>query len=255
MIVNPKYATQERERAPETAKAAFCDKVSGLRYYNPTTGRWLSRDPAEEEGGDNLYCFTENNPQSKFDTNGLEVHLANKPDEVIGPPQLARALADTQPVVIGRLLPKIEPYGLEEYDLSFEEGLDVRIRYRTQDIKDDIKTLDRKGLTTRQHELEHARIDADAWNQYAAEANTYERSYKCKECAQIAKRIVKALRAVAFAKMDSENNQHDWDAYGKDSVLDRDDLEKQMHKDAVDLKKTEDDLNLIKEEFKDTGCQ
>jgi RHS repeat-associated protein len=29
----------------------------GFRYYNPSTGRWLSRDPAEEEeGGFNLYA-------------------------------------------------------------------------------------------------------------------------------------------------------------------------------------------------------
>ncbi|MBM3878363.1 MAG: RHS repeat-associated core domain-containing protein [Verrucomicrobia bacterium] len=29
----------------------------GYRYYNPTTGRWLSRDPIEEEGGRSLYAF------------------------------------------------------------------------------------------------------------------------------------------------------------------------------------------------------
>jgi len=23
----------------------------GLRYYNPSTGRWISRDPIEERGG------------------------------------------------------------------------------------------------------------------------------------------------------------------------------------------------------------
>jgi len=26
----------------------------GLRYYSPSTGRWLNHDPIEEEGGINL---------------------------------------------------------------------------------------------------------------------------------------------------------------------------------------------------------
>ena len=33
----------------------------GYRYYDPSTGRWLSRDPAEERGGLNLYIFVGNN--------------------------------------------------------------------------------------------------------------------------------------------------------------------------------------------------
>jgi RHS repeat-associated protein len=32
----------------------------GFRYYQPTTGRWLSRDPIEEKGGLNLYDFVSN---------------------------------------------------------------------------------------------------------------------------------------------------------------------------------------------------
>ena len=42
------------------------------RAYNPFTGRWLSRDPAEEaEGGMNLYGFVGNNPVSQMDDLGL----------------------------------------------------------------------------------------------------------------------------------------------------------------------------------------
>jgi RHS repeat-associated protein len=70
VIVNPRYATQARERAPETAKAAFCDEVSGLRYYNPTEGRWLSRDPIAEVGGTNLYGYVGNNPIELIDPVG-----------------------------------------------------------------------------------------------------------------------------------------------------------------------------------------
>ena len=39
----------------------------GYRYYNPSTGRWLSRDPIEENGGFNLFIFARNSPPNYFD--------------------------------------------------------------------------------------------------------------------------------------------------------------------------------------------
>jgi RHS repeat-associated protein len=42
----------------------------GYRYYNPSTGRWLSRDPLEELGGANLYAFCNNCGINYFDPNG-----------------------------------------------------------------------------------------------------------------------------------------------------------------------------------------
>ncbi len=41
------------------------------RLYNPSTGRWPSRDPIGEKGGHNLYAFVRNNPVSRFDILGL----------------------------------------------------------------------------------------------------------------------------------------------------------------------------------------
>jgi len=43
----------------------------GYRYYSPSTGRWLSRDPIEEEGGQNLYGFIGNAPSDDWDWYGL----------------------------------------------------------------------------------------------------------------------------------------------------------------------------------------
>jgi RHS repeat-associated protein len=43
----------------------------GYRYYNPSTGRWLSRDPIGEKGGNNLYGFLDNDPICNFDPLGL----------------------------------------------------------------------------------------------------------------------------------------------------------------------------------------
>jgi len=41
------------------------------RYYDPSTGRWLSRDPSEEEGGINLYAFVANDAVNSTDFLGL----------------------------------------------------------------------------------------------------------------------------------------------------------------------------------------
>ncbi|MBV6501896.1 MAG: hypothetical protein CJBNEKGG_04437 [Prosthecobacter sp.] len=39
----------------------------GYRYYSPETGRWLNRDPIEEEGGLNLYGMVGNDPVNFLD--------------------------------------------------------------------------------------------------------------------------------------------------------------------------------------------
>ena len=55
--------------------------VDGFAYYNPTTGRWLSRDPIGEKGGVNLYGFVENDPLNNVDYIGL-LGLPTDPDSL-----------------------------------------------------------------------------------------------------------------------------------------------------------------------------
>ncbi len=44
----------------------------GYRYYNPSTGRWISRDPIEERGAVNIYSFVDGDPISAVDVDGRE---------------------------------------------------------------------------------------------------------------------------------------------------------------------------------------
>ena len=58
----------------------FTDSESGLynygyRFYNPSLGRWLSRDPIGEDGGVNLQLFVDNGPQNQIDALGLEPQI------------------------------------------------------------------------------------------------------------------------------------------------------------------------------------
>jgi hypothetical protein len=41
-------------------------------FYNPTTGRWLNRDPVGERGGRNLLAFCRNTPVAAHDRLGLD---------------------------------------------------------------------------------------------------------------------------------------------------------------------------------------
>jgi len=43
----------------------------GYRYYNPSTGRWLSRDPIVQRAGSGDYCFANEDPLNGFDIAGL----------------------------------------------------------------------------------------------------------------------------------------------------------------------------------------
>ena len=45
----------------------------GYRYYSPVLGRWMSRDPIEEDGGLHLYGFVVNKPVSAIDSLGLQM--------------------------------------------------------------------------------------------------------------------------------------------------------------------------------------
>jgi len=58
----------ERPTSTETVSGV---SVYGFRYYMPQTGRWASRDPIEERGGENLYAFVGNQPTGRIDRFGL----------------------------------------------------------------------------------------------------------------------------------------------------------------------------------------
>ena len=53
----------------------------GFRYYSPSLGRFLNRDPIGEAGGTNLYGFVENDPVNGWDYLGLDDELICGPSE------------------------------------------------------------------------------------------------------------------------------------------------------------------------------
>lgn len=49
--------------------------VASFGMYDPSTGRWISRDPIGENGGWNLYAYCDNNPINRIDFLGLDASL------------------------------------------------------------------------------------------------------------------------------------------------------------------------------------
>jgi|GEM_PF-3794857 len=60
-------------RRPGTLAQETPLQVAGRRYYTPSLGRWLSRDPIGERGGINHLCFVMNRPATEWDRLGLSV--------------------------------------------------------------------------------------------------------------------------------------------------------------------------------------
>ncbi len=61
---------------PYRYNTKWCHAVSGpcnygYRWYNPSAGRWINRDPIDEYGGTNLYAFVGNNPMNALDARGM----------------------------------------------------------------------------------------------------------------------------------------------------------------------------------------
>ncbi len=73
----------------------YYHQASGLhlapfRAYDSNAGRWISRDPIEEDGGLNLYGYVENNPQTLRDLLGLQATTLDNPAGAAALANLAR---------------------------------------------------------------------------------------------------------------------------------------------------------------------
>jgi RHS repeat-associated protein len=65
----------------QDAETGLC--YYGHRFYNPLTGRWISKDPIQEQGGNNLYSYVRNDGVLRWDVLGLAFGFG--PGEFPGP--------------------------------------------------------------------------------------------------------------------------------------------------------------------------
>ena len=69
----PRARHPRREKADTFTKTASGVRYYGYRFYSPGQGRFLNRDPIEEQGGLNLYGFVGNDPINAWDYLGLSI--------------------------------------------------------------------------------------------------------------------------------------------------------------------------------------
>ena len=50
----------------------------GYRYYHPSLGRWIGKDPSQEDGGLNLYSAMLNSPICQVDSDGRRIAFASR---------------------------------------------------------------------------------------------------------------------------------------------------------------------------------
>ncbi|MBI4663666.1 MAG: hypothetical protein HY735_33105, partial [Verrucomicrobia bacterium] len=125
----------------------------GHRYYNPSTGRFLSRDPIEEKGGPNLYAFVSNNPIDSVDAFGLiqEAPINYIPDATkLGVPW---AIAETQGPWVAVISKEDCTCGARITKAVVRLQITIRkLGGIPWDQKDAVR------MTVLQHELQHAKI-------------------------------------------------------------------------------------------------
>jgi RHS repeat-associated protein len=84
----------------------YFDAETGLhynwhRYYDPSTGRYLTPDPIGLEGGINLYSYTSNNPVNAVDPFGLEWIYSQSTGQISHQPSATLGGGPPQPIGTG----------------------------------------------------------------------------------------------------------------------------------------------------------
>ena len=163
----------------------------GYRYYDPVTGRWINRDPIEEEGGFNLYGFVENNGVNRRDIMGL---LVDTYDEDSSSFFLESAALDFNTAAqveldngkIEKKKVQREVGGETIYGLEISGKLELSGYYN-------YRHPDGFSQATLDHERIHVDIWQANWNHAAYRANVYEQDWCSEECRNLASSIVTAL--------------------------------------------------------------
>ena len=169
----------------------------GYRHYNPVLGRWINRDPIQENGGKNLYGYCLNNPVAKFDPLGLAAELYN------GDTDSLQLSPDPSISKQGKTFFDINGIQVDIKDLSFVNTIKVtgklglRLVYNPNFITNPEvgPPFDPTGRTTAQHERAHAAAAKYWWNGMAKELNALE-GVHCGACASLSKNLVAKILEV-----------------------------------------------------------
>ena len=144
-------------------------------YYNPETGNFLSRDPIEERGGENLYGFVRNDAVNGTDYLGMAVTPYNWPSARIN--RKGKGLAENEDgKTWGYWAGAVKFNGPKASGKCWKLSLKGRLKIEIS-IRPGSTVIDNFGNNAEQHEREHERVNSFFWNQMTERINPIEGYY------------------------------------------------------------------------------
>ncbi len=183
-------------------------------FYNPSTGRWLNRDPIEERGGINSFEFVNNSPIGKIDSLGL-MPLQKRHydfgsfawDEIECWPPVPCPVDENGDPIYGES--KISKWKVHVWIVRREACCWV--------VKSNGKGETRYWWSirgsTEGHELEHVRRHREKWEEMAGIIQSYSETCFSFKQAQCFKRLTPRLAKVYRDWADLWSLQYDIDSY------------------------------------------
>ena len=139
-------------------------------FYNPSTGRWLNRDPIEEGGGNNLYSFAGNRPVMAFDVDG-RMTLREVAREYPNPPTTGPFTNDDGLTWFNTFEPDATVYKSINEPCCWKVFLPGHADLYYWWVKN--APGHDPGTTARDHEMQHVAIHRDTFNRFNASASDY----------------------------------------------------------------------------------
>jgi RHS repeat-associated protein len=165
----------------------------GFRYYCPNTGRWLSRDPAEEEGGHNLYGFVANDAVNHFDLLGLKLKPFTGNQSSLQPNYVTTLNEGETPIRWPGWWIGMESDGsgvatVNDKTVAIDGQLSLGFNVRIGNDPNGHYPTD-PSRTLQQHENQHYEMAKADWNRNVNIVNAWEGTYCSRECAELAAEI------------------------------------------------------------------
>ncbi len=178
----------------------------GYRYLNSNSGRWLSRDPAEEKHDVPLYVSIKNEPLSSFDWLGLLT--VQRPI-----PEMEDSL-DPQGTTVGLTTdytqwedPGLEscgPFLFGNRHKKLQVTVVIGVQYRGK------KTEDFNGQPVQTHEFKHVNTYIQRWTLFEAEYNGIgQRCFCSVKCRMMRDSLLDLVDSLAGAWAQSWNDYHE----------------------------------------------
>jgi RHS repeat-associated protein len=187
----------------------------GYRYYNASTGRWLSRDPLEELGGIDQYEFTGNDPVNSCDLFGwMEISVTEEEVDAAtlkkSNPDITGTKADTT-VALNASWGTATPCPCGYANEGYKSAPTAKIRYLKPMAK--TKAESAGSNTVEKHERHHVKLYEEGFYGIDNRWWAFEGMCLSLECYNARRAALVAVANYYFKKIAADNYGYDATEY------------------------------------------